>query len=155
VTRRTAPRIAWLGAAATLVVAALVALGAILRGDFSDTDVKILVTLAAVLYVSGKRVQLVQLEGDADALRELLTAAHSLGETLDTLNRPSGHAASAVPPSSAARSTSAGTRWCCGSRAGRYAQGRRSQYGGRPRSGCSNGAYACLGSVVVSSALAP
>jgi hypothetical protein len=42
-----------------------------------------------------------------------------------------------------------------GSRADRYAQGRRSQYRGRPRSGCSNGAYACLGSVVVSSALAP
>ena len=52
-TRRTAPRIAWLGAAAILVVAALVALGAILRGDLSDTDVKILGTLAAVLYTGG------------------------------------------------------------------------------------------------------
>jgi hypothetical protein len=38
VTRRTAPRIAWLGAAAILDVAALVALAAVLRGDFSDTD---------------------------------------------------------------------------------------------------------------------
>ena len=52
-TPRTAPRIAWLGAAAILVVAALVALGAILRGDFSETDGRILGTLAAVLYTGG------------------------------------------------------------------------------------------------------
>jgi hypothetical protein len=52
VTRRTAPRIAWLGAAAILVAAALVALGAILRGDFSDTDGRILGTLAAVQLVA-------------------------------------------------------------------------------------------------------
>jgi hypothetical protein len=102
-----------------------------------------------------RRVQVVQLEDDADALREPLTATRSLGGTLGILDLRGDHAASAVPPSSAARSTFASTRWCIGSRAGRYAQGRRSQYGGRPRSGCSNGAYACLGSVVVSCTLAP
>ena len=52
-TPRAAPRIAWLGAAAILVAAALVALGAILRGDFSETDGQILGTLAAVLYTGG------------------------------------------------------------------------------------------------------
>jgi len=36
-----------------------------------------------------------------------------------------------------------------------YAQGRRSQYSGRPRFDRSNGAYACFGSGVVSFALAP
>ena len=50
---RPAPRIAWLGAAAILVAAALVALAAILRGDFSDTDGRILGTLAVVLYTGG------------------------------------------------------------------------------------------------------
>ena len=50
---RRAPRIAWLGAAAILVAAALVALGAILRGDFSDTDGRILGSLGAVLYTGG------------------------------------------------------------------------------------------------------
>ena len=42
-------RIFWIGAAAILVAAALVALVAVLRGDFSDTDGRILGTLAAVL----------------------------------------------------------------------------------------------------------
>jgi len=51
---------------------------------------------AAVVRVSGTRVQLVQLEGHANALRELLTAARSLGETLGILNLPSGHAGGAV-----------------------------------------------------------
>jgi len=53
VTPRPAPRIAWLGAAAILVVAALVAVAAVVRGDFSDTDGRILGTLAAVLYTGG------------------------------------------------------------------------------------------------------
>jgi hypothetical protein len=53
VKRRPAPRIAWLGAAAILVVAALVALAAIARGDFSDTDGRILGSLGAVLYTGG------------------------------------------------------------------------------------------------------
>lgn len=42
-------RIFWIGAAAILVAAALVALVAVLRGDFSDTDGRILGTLAAAL----------------------------------------------------------------------------------------------------------
>lgn len=46
-------RIFWIGAAAILVAAALVALVAVLRGDFSDTDVRILGTLTALLYVGG------------------------------------------------------------------------------------------------------
>lgn len=46
-------RIFWIGAAAILVAAALVALVAVLRGDFSDTDGRILGTLAALLYTGG------------------------------------------------------------------------------------------------------
>ena len=42
-------RVSWTGAAAILVVAALVALFAVVRGDFSDTDGRILGTLAAAL----------------------------------------------------------------------------------------------------------
>jgi hypothetical protein len=53
VTRVRLSRIFWIGAAAILVAAALVALVAVLRGDFSDTDVRILVTLAALLYTGG------------------------------------------------------------------------------------------------------
>jgi hypothetical protein len=49
VTRVRLSRIFWIGAAAILVAAALVALVAVLRGDFSDTDGRILGTLAAVL----------------------------------------------------------------------------------------------------------
>lgn len=52
-TRRRLSRVFWLGAAAILVAAALVAVGAVLRGDFSETDGRILGTLAAVLYTSG------------------------------------------------------------------------------------------------------
>lgn len=51
--RGPAPRVTWLGAAAILVVAALVALAAILRGDFSETDGRILGTLGLVLYTGG------------------------------------------------------------------------------------------------------
>ena len=49
-TRRRLARIFWIGAAAILVVAALVALAAVVRGDFSDTDGRILGTLAAALF---------------------------------------------------------------------------------------------------------
>lgn len=48
-TRIRLSRIFWIGAAAVLVAAALVALSAVLRGDFSDTDGRILGTLAAAL----------------------------------------------------------------------------------------------------------
>jgi hypothetical protein len=50
VTRVRLSRIFWIGAAAILVAAALVALVAVLRGDFSDTDGRILGTLAAALF---------------------------------------------------------------------------------------------------------
>ena len=46
-------RVFWIGAAAILVAAALVALAAVLRGDFSDNDGRILVTLGALLYTGG------------------------------------------------------------------------------------------------------
>lgn len=46
-------RIFWIGAAAVLVAAALVALAAVLRGDFSDNDDRILVTLGALLCAGG------------------------------------------------------------------------------------------------------
>jgi hypothetical protein len=46
-------RIFWIGAAVVLAAAALVAIAAILRGDFSETDGRILVTLAALLYTGG------------------------------------------------------------------------------------------------------
>jgi MFS family permease len=50
VTKLRLARIFWIGAAAILIAAALVALVAVLRGDFSDTDGRALVTLAALLY---------------------------------------------------------------------------------------------------------
>ncbi len=46
-------RVFWIGAAAILVAAALIALAAVLKGDFSDTDGDILFTLAALLYTGG------------------------------------------------------------------------------------------------------
>lgn len=49
-TRLRLARIFWMGAAAILVAAALVALAAVLRGDFSDTDGRILMTLAVLLF---------------------------------------------------------------------------------------------------------
>jgi hypothetical protein len=49
-------RIFWIGAAAILVAAALVALVAVLRGDFSDTDGRILGTLAATLFAGSTLV---------------------------------------------------------------------------------------------------
>ena len=52
-TRRRLTRVFWLGAAAILVVAALISLVAVLKGSFSDTDGKILGTLAALLYCGG------------------------------------------------------------------------------------------------------
>ena len=49
-------RIFWTGAAAILVAAALVAIGALLGGRFDDTDWKILVTLLALLVAGGTAV---------------------------------------------------------------------------------------------------
>jgi hypothetical protein len=50
VSHRRLARVFWLGAAAILVVAALISLVAVLRGSFSDTDGRILGTLGALLY---------------------------------------------------------------------------------------------------------
>jgi MFS family permease len=56
VTGRRLARIFWIGAAATLFAAALVALVAVLRGDFSDNDARILGTLASVLFAGSTAV---------------------------------------------------------------------------------------------------
>jgi hypothetical protein len=56
VTRLGLARIFWIGAAAILIAAALVALVAVLRGDFSDTDGRILGTLAAALLAGSTAV---------------------------------------------------------------------------------------------------
>jgi hypothetical protein len=53
VTKLRLSRIFWIGAAAILIAAALVALVAVIRGDFSDTDGRILGTLAVLLYAGG------------------------------------------------------------------------------------------------------
>jgi hypothetical protein len=53
VTRFRLRRIFWRGAAAVLVAAALVGLTAVLKGDFSSTDGRILGTLALLLYAGG------------------------------------------------------------------------------------------------------
>jgi hypothetical protein len=53
VTRRRLARVFWLGAAAILVAAALISLVAVLKGSFSETDGRILGTLAALLYCGG------------------------------------------------------------------------------------------------------
>jgi hypothetical protein len=55
-TRLRLRRIFWMGAAAIVVAAALVALAAVVKGDFSDTDGDILVTLAALLYTGGAAI---------------------------------------------------------------------------------------------------
>jgi hypothetical protein len=53
VTRHRLLRTFWTGAAAILVAAALIGLVAVLKGDFSDTDGRILGTLAAMLFTGG------------------------------------------------------------------------------------------------------
>ncbi len=55
-TRIRYARIFWIGAATILIIAALVALLAVLRGDFSDTDGRILITLGALLYSGGAAI---------------------------------------------------------------------------------------------------
>lgn len=52
-TRRRLARWFWLGAAAILVAAALISLVAVLEGNFSETDGRILGTLAALLFCGG------------------------------------------------------------------------------------------------------
>lgn len=49
-------RIFWIGAAAVLVLAALIAISALLRGDFTDEDGQVLLTMLALLVSSGTAV---------------------------------------------------------------------------------------------------
>jgi hypothetical protein len=53
VTRARLSRIFWIGAATILVVAALIGLVAILRGRFTDTDARIILTLVGSLLAGG------------------------------------------------------------------------------------------------------
>jgi hypothetical protein len=56
VTRVRLSRIFWIGAAATLVVAALIGVAGLLRSDFTETDGKILLTLLTLLVAGGVAV---------------------------------------------------------------------------------------------------
>jgi hypothetical protein len=49
-------RIFWIGAAGTLVLAALIGISSLLRSDFSDTDWQILLTLLTLLVAAGTAV---------------------------------------------------------------------------------------------------
>jgi peptidoglycan/LPS O-acetylase OafA/YrhL len=53
VTTRRLRRLFWRGAATLLVIAALVALAAVIGGDFDETDGEILATLGLVLLAGG------------------------------------------------------------------------------------------------------
>jgi hypothetical protein len=56
VTRVRLARIFWIGAAATLVVAALIGVAGLLRSDFTETDGKILLTLLTLLVAGGAAI---------------------------------------------------------------------------------------------------
>jgi hypothetical protein len=64
----------WLGAAAALIVAALVAMTAVLRGDFSDLDARILGTLGAFVLAGGTLTSGLALVDRDDALLGRLAA---------------------------------------------------------------------------------
>jgi hypothetical protein len=51
---------------------------------------------AALVRIAGGLVGVLQLAGQPDALRELLTGARALGESLVVVNLPAGHPASAI-----------------------------------------------------------
>lgn len=76
-------RIFWIGAAAVLVVAALIALAAVLRGSFSDTDGRILGTLAALLLAGGTTISgLVLIERDDAFLGRVAVVVSPIGLAL-------------------------------------------------------------------------
>lgn len=82
-TRNRLARIFWLGAAAVLVVAALVALSAVLGGDFSDTDGRILGTLAALLLAGGTFISgLVLVDRDRALLGRVAVVVAPIGLAL-------------------------------------------------------------------------
>ena len=62
-------RIFWIGAAAILVAAALVALLAVLRGEFSETDGRIVLTLGALLYTGAAAIAALALADRGPARR--------------------------------------------------------------------------------------
>lgn len=79
-TSRDLARVFWIGAAASLVVAALIALVAVLRGDFSDTDGRILGTLAALMLAGGTLISgLVLVDRDRALLGRLAAALSPVG----------------------------------------------------------------------------
>ena len=79
-TRRRLARTFWIGAAAALVVAALIALAAVLRGDFSDTDGRILGTLAALLLAGGTLISgLVLVDRDGTLLGRVAVVVAPVG----------------------------------------------------------------------------
>jgi hypothetical protein len=84
VNRRVLARTFWIGAAAILVAAALVALAALLRGDFSETDGRILLTLGALLYAGGTAIAGLALadRGPARRLGWTVAAAAPVGLAL-------------------------------------------------------------------------
>lgn len=78
--RRRLARIFWIGAAASLVVAGLIALAAVLRGSFSDTDGRILGTLAALLLAGGTLISgLVLVERDNALLGRVAVVVSPIG----------------------------------------------------------------------------
>ena len=74
-----------MGAAAIVVAAALVALAAVFKGEFSDTDGDILVTLAALLYTGGAALSGLALvdRGPARVLGWLVVVAAPICLALD------------------------------------------------------------------------
>jgi hypothetical protein len=74
----------WIGAAGVVVAAALVALVAIVGGSFSDTDARILVTLAALLYAGGTGLAGLALSDRrlARSLGQLVAVASPIGLAL-------------------------------------------------------------------------
>lgn len=80
-TRRRLTRVFWFGAAAILVAAALIALTAVLRGSFSETDGRILGSLAALLFSGGAALAGLALaeRGPARPLGWLLAASAPVG----------------------------------------------------------------------------
>ena len=78
--RRRLARVFWISAAVSLVAAALIALAAVLRGEFSDTDGRILGTLAALLLAGGTLISgLVLVDRDNALLGRVALVLSPLG----------------------------------------------------------------------------
>jgi uncharacterized membrane protein YvlD (DUF360 family) len=78
-------RIFWIGAAAILVAAALIAITAVVGGGFSDTDGRILATLGVLLLAGATAfagLSLVE-RGDARELGQITIAVAAVGFTVD------------------------------------------------------------------------